>query len=38
VLADRSVTWLGSERQKRRYFPDKLPIGYEREQYRWHVR
>ena len=58
VLADRSVTWLGSEREKRRYFkqrlgdslrddeyprlvfgktanvtvryfPDKLPIGYE---------
>jgi hypothetical protein len=63
LLADRSVTWLGSERQKRRYFkerlgdrlrdneyprlvfgkkpnitvryfPDKLPIGYERDQYR----
>jgi len=63
VLADRSLTWLGSERQKRpyfkerlgdrlrdneyprlvfgkkpnitaRYFPDKLPIGYERDQYR----
>jgi hypothetical protein len=63
VLADRSVTWLGSEREKRcyfkqrlgdrlrdneyprlvfgkkpnvtvRYFPDKLPIGYERDQYR----
>ena len=62
VLADRSVTWLGSEREKRRYFkqrlgdrlrddeyprlvfgkkpnvtvryfPDKLPIGYERAQY-----
>ena len=63
VLADRSVTWLGSEREKRRYFkqrlrdrlrddeyprlmfgkkpnvtvryfPDKLPVGYERDQYR----
>jgi len=63
VLADRSVTWLGSEREKRRYFkqrlgdrlrddeyprlvfgkkpnvpvryfPDKLPIGYEGDQYR----
>ena len=63
VLADQSVTWLGSEREKRRYFkerlgnslrddeyprlvfgrkpnitvryfPDKLPIGYERDQYR----
>jgi hypothetical protein len=63
VLADRSVTWLGSEREKRRYFnqrlgdrlrddeyprlvfgkrpnvtvryfPDKLPIGYDRDQYR----
>jgi len=63
VLADRSVTWLGSEREKRRYFkqrlgdrlrddeyprlvfgkkpdvtvryfPDKLPIGHERDQYR----
>jgi len=63
VLADRSVTWLGSERDKRRYFkqrlgdclrddeyprlvfgkkpnvtvryfPDKLPIGHERDQYR----
>ncbi|MGH9145872.1 MAG: hypothetical protein ACRD1Q_04120, partial [Vicinamibacterales bacterium] len=63
VLADRSLTWLGSEREKRRYFnqrlgdrlrddeyprlvfgkrpnvtvryfPDKLPIGYERDQYR----
>lgn len=63
VLADRSVTWLGSEREKRRYFkdrvgdhlrdneyprpvfgrtpnvtvryfPDKLPIGYERDHYR----
>ena len=63
VLADRSVTWLGSEREKRRYFkqrlgdslrddeyprvvfgrtpnvtvryfPDKLPIGYERDRYR----
>jgi hypothetical protein len=63
VLEDRSVTWLGSEREKRRYFeqrlgaslredeyprlvfgkrpnvtvpyfPDKLPIGYERDQYR----
>lgn len=63
VLADRSVTWLGSEREKRRYFnqrlgdrlrddeyprlgfgnrpnvtvryfPDKLPIGYEPHQYR----
>ena len=63
VLADRSVTWLGSEREKRRYFnqrlgdrlrddeyprlvfgkrpnvtvryfPDKLPIGYEQDQYR----
>lgn len=62
VLADRSVTWLGSEREKRcyfkdrladhlrdneyprlafgrrpnvtvRYFPDKLPIGYERDRY-----
>jgi len=60
VLADRSVTWLGSEREKRRYFkqclgdhlrddeyprlvfgkrpnvtvryfPDKLPIGYDRD-------
>jgi hypothetical protein len=65
VLADRSVTWLGSEREKRhyfkerlgdsvrdneyprllfgkgtnitvRYFPDKLPIGYDRD-YRQHV-
>ena len=65
VLADRSVTWLGSEREKRRYFkqrlgdslrddeyprlvfgkrpnvtvryfPDKLPIGYERD-HRRHV-
>jgi hypothetical protein len=65
VLADPSVTWLGSEGEKRRYFkqrlgdrllddeyprlvfgkksdvtvryfPDKLPIGYERDQY-WHV-
>ena len=64
VLADRSVTWLGSEREKRRYFkqrlgdhlrddeyprlvfgktpnvtvryfPEKLPIGYERDQYRY---
>ena len=63
VLGDRSVTWLGSEREKRRYFkqrlgdhvrddeyprlvfgkrpnvtvryfPEKLPIGYERDQYR----
>jgi len=63
VLADRSLTWLGSEREKRgyfkqrlgdslrddeyprlvfgkrpnitvRYFPDKLPIGYERDKYR----
>jgi hypothetical protein len=63
VLADRSVTWLGSEREKRhyfkqrlgdslrdeeyprlvfgkrpnvtvRYFPDKLPIGYDRDHYR----
>lgn len=63
VLADRSLTWLGSEREKRRYFrdrlgnhlrddeyprlifgrkpnvtvryfPDKLPIGHERDQYR----
>lgn len=63
VLADRSLTWLGSEREKRRYFnqrlgdslrddeyprlvfgkrsnvtvryfPDKLPIGYKRDQYR----
>ena len=63
VLADRSVTWLGSEREKRRYlnvrlgnslrddeyprlvfgkkpnvtaryFPDKLPIGYDRDQRR----
>jgi hypothetical protein len=61
VLADRSVNWLGSEREKRRhfeerlcdnlrdneyprlvfgkppdvtirYFPDKLPIGYEPDQ------
>jgi hypothetical protein len=60
VLADRSVTWLGSEREKRRYFkqrlgenlrddeyprlvfgkrpnvtvryfPDKLPVGYDRD-------
>src|SRR5262245_28459187 len=65
VLADRSVTWLGSEREKRRYFnerlgdrlrddeylrlvfgekpnvavryfPDKLPIGYDRD-HRRHV-
>ena len=65
VLADRSVTWLGSEREKRRYFkqrlgdrlrddeyprlvfgktpnvtvryfPDKLPIGYEPD-HRRHV-
>jgi hypothetical protein len=65
VLADRSVTWLGSEREKRcyfkqriddhlrddeyprlvfgktpnvtvRYFPDKLPIGYNRD-HRRHV-
>ena len=65
VLADRSVTWLGSEREKRRYFkqrlgedlrddeyprlvfgkrpnvtvryfPDKLPIGYDRA-HRRHV-
>lgn len=63
VLADRSLTWLGSEREKRhyfkmrlgdrlrddeyprlvfgttpnvtvRYFPDKLPIGYEPDHYR----
>jgi hypothetical protein len=63
LLADRSLTWLGSEREKRRhfkerlgdrlrdneyprllfgekpnvtvrYFPDRLPIGYERDQYR----
>jgi hypothetical protein len=63
VLADRAVTWLGSEREKRRYFkqrlgsllrddeyprlvfgkkpnvtvryfPDKLPVGYEQDQYR----
>jgi hypothetical protein len=63
VLADRSVTWLGSEREKRRYFkqrlgdglrddeyprlvfgqkptitvryfPDKLPIGFDRDHYR----
>ena len=63
VLADRSITWLGSEREKRfyfkrrlsdslrddeyprlvfgkrpnvtvRYFPDKLPIGYDRDHYR----
>ena len=62
VRADQSVTWLGSEREKRRYFkqrlgdrlrddeyprlvfgkkpnitvryfPDKLPIGYEPDQY-----
>lgn len=65
VLADRSVTWLGSEREKRRYFkqhlgerlrddeyprlvfgktpnvtvryfPDKLPIGYDGD-HRQHV-
>jgi hypothetical protein len=65
VLADRSVTWLGSEREKRRYFkqrlgdhlrddeyprlvfakrpnvtvryfPDKLPIAYDRD-HRRHV-
>lgn len=65
VLADRSVTWLGSEREKRhyfkqhigehlrddeyprlvfgkrpnmtvRYFPDKLPIGYD-DDHRRHV-
>jgi hypothetical protein len=24
VLGDRSVTWLGSEREKRRYFKDRL--------------
>ena len=65
VLADRSVSWLGSEREKRRYFkqrlgeslrddeyprllfgkrpnvtvryfPDKLPIGYDRD-HRRHV-
>lgn len=65
VLADRSVTWLGSEREKRRYFtqrlgdhvrdeeyprlvfgkrpnvtvryfPDKLPIGYDQD-HRRHV-
>jgi hypothetical protein len=24
VLADRSVTWLGSEREKRRYFKQRL--------------
>jgi hypothetical protein len=65
VLADRSVTWLGSEREKRRYFkqrlgenlrddeypqlvfgkrphvtvryfPDKLPIGYDGD-HRRHV-
>jgi hypothetical protein len=65
VFADRSVTWLGSEREKRRYFkqrlgdhlwddeyprlvfgktpnvtvryfPDKLPIGYDRD-HRRHV-
>ena len=63
VIADRSVTWLGSEREKRRhfknrlgdrlrdneyprlvfgrkpnvtvrYFPDKLPIGHDRDHYR----
>jgi hypothetical protein len=63
VLADRSVTWLGSEREKRqyfkqhlgdrlrdveyprlvfgkkpnmtmRYFPDRLPIGYDRDRRR----
>ena len=63
VLADRSLTWLGSEREKRayftarlgdrlrddeyprlvfgktpnqtvRYFPDKLPIGFEKHGYR----
>ena len=63
VLTDTSITWLGTEREKRRYFqerlrdrlrdneyprlafgkkpnvtvryfPDKLPIGYERDQYR----
>ena len=63
VLADRSVAWLGSEHEKRRYFmkrlgdglqdneyprlvfgkppnvtvryfPDKLPIGYEPDRYR----
>ena len=63
VLADRSLTWLGSEREKRRhfkqrlgdslrddeyprlvfgkrpnvtvrYFPDKLPIGYDRDRRR----
>jgi hypothetical protein len=63
VLADRSVTWLGSEHEKRRYFvkrlgdsirdnelprlvfgkspnvtvryfPDKLPIGYDSDRYR----
>jgi hypothetical protein len=63
VLADRSVNWLGSEREKQRYFkerlgdnlrdneyprlvfgrqpdvtvryfPDKLPIGYEPDRYR----
>jgi hypothetical protein len=65
VLADRSVSWLGSEREKRhyfqrhlgarlrddeyprlvfgkkpcitvRYFPDRLPIGYDRD-HRHHV-
>lgn len=65
LLADRSLTWLGSEREKRRYFqqrlgdslrddeyprlvfgkgpnatvryfPDKLPIGYDRD-HRRHV-
>jgi hypothetical protein len=64
VLADRSVTWLGSEREKRRYFkqylgdhlrddeyprlvfgkrpnvtvryfPDKLPIGYDSDHRRY---
>jgi hypothetical protein len=63
VLADRSLTWLGSEREKRayfkarlgdrlrdheyprlvfgkapnqtvRYFPDKLPVGFEKHGYR----
>ena len=63
VLADRSLTWLGSEREKRayfrerlgdrlrddeyprlvfgkasnqtvRYFPDKLPVGFEMDGYR----
>jgi hypothetical protein len=33
VLADRSVTWLGSEREKRRYFKQRLGDSFRDDEY-----